>query len=688
MTKMTLSKIGDPRAELDHTFLDKAFYETPEFKTIMESPHRKVVVGRRGTGKSALFYQMKKTLSRVPHLALLLIEPTDDQMIGLRHFASLFGESQGNLRAAAQIAWQHAVIMEILGVLCEHYKVKNTEELAKCAEAVRLWRRQGPTIVHRMVTGLEKAVDVAEPPDKRVAGLSRKLNLENMRTLAASVAPESRLSFFVVADRLDEGFEPSAHALAVINGLLYAMTTVSSAIPMTRCVAFVRDNILRTIQENDPDFTRNTEGDVLRLHWDEAHLFNMICNRIRTAFSIDQEQNLRAWNAVTDRTIQGSEGFRKCLRLTLYRPRDLVLLLNRAFYNAASHDRTEVVDQDIDVSAKDISSSRLTDLKREYGDVIPGLGEIIACFVNGTAEIGQTQAEASLAQLFSSVTLPTRAAQDLAILGGPEEVIRQLYSIGFLGVWHAPKHCFVFSHDGKQPDFSVECNSRFLIHPCYWVAMNLQEREMQEDEAQEIHDDYDIEVTSETPEIRKRRLGQLIAELDQVPMGSEGSSLFEEWCLKAIRVAFAGTLVNIEHHPNHVATQRRDIVGRNTGTTETWKRILDDYGARQIVFEAKNFDSDLGQPEYQQMLSYMCAEHGNLCFIVNRAESTALLADRELVWCREIYHEHDRKVVVKLPAKQLVGWISKLRNPQRHDAPDKGLGGLLDRYERMYLHPG
>jgi len=685
MSKLTLNKLGDPRAEMDHDFLDKAFYETPEYKTILESEHRKVVVGRRGTGKSSLYYQLHRAFKSVPNLNVISISPNDDQMIGLRHFTALFGERRSSLRAAASIAWQYALTMEVLRSMCASYKVKDNSNLMQCSEAVKLWEKQGASVVHRMVHTLDKHVDTNSPMEKRVAMLSRNLNLDHLKQLAVQLIPDTKYSFYIIADRLDEGYEPSDQALAVINGLLHATSNLSSALPKTRCVVFIRDNILRAIQEHDPDYSRDTEGDVLRLHWDEYHLFNMICNRIRTAYAIDQEQNLRAWNAITERDIQGSEGFRRCLRLTLYRPRDLVLLLNRAIHNAAAQQRDQIVNLDIEASAKEISCSRLDDLKREYEEVIPGLAEISNCFVNGTAELQYTSASERLKGLFSSSELSPRAAQHLAILGSSSEVIRQLFSIGFLGIWQPAFNSYVFSHDGKQPDFIVGPDAKILIHPCYWIALNLKEKELPGDELQTIHDDYDIEVTSETPEIRKKKLGQLMAELDQIPLGQDGSKLFEEWCLNALRVVFASGLVNIEHHPNRNANQRRDIVGRNTGNTETWKRILHDYNVRQTVFEAKNYTDDLGPGEYRQMLSYMCGEHGRLSFIINRADSVDLLAGKELAWCQEIYHEHDRKVVVKLTAKHIHGWLSKLRNLQKHDAPDKGLGGLLDRYERMYL---
>ena len=52
--------LGDIRAEHDKQMLELAFYETPNYRTLIESSERPIVVGRRGTGKSALCNQLKK----------------------------------------------------------------------------------------------------------------------------------------------------------------------------------------------------------------------------------------------------------------------------------------------------------------------------------------------------------------------------------------------------------------------------------------------------------------------------------------------------------------------------------------------------------------------------------------------------------------------------------------------------
>ncbi len=685
---MKTNPLGDIRAEYDHEMLDRVFYETPDYRSLLEEHKRRIVVGRRGTGKSAMFYKLKQHWANEPKAIMVELRPFETEVIGLRPIIALFGAKSSYLRAACKLIWQFALLQEILSRLIDNYKVKSDGGFRDQIEGAKLWRSWGNSITQRLLRSLETKINKSESVENRISSLAQVLQIETLTDQTRSALDVSRSSLQVIADKLDEGYEPDETGIAILSGLVYAFDAISASIPKTATTVFLRDNIFRAMQVQDPDYSRNIEGDVLRLHWDEYNLFNMICNRIRFAFDLKQENSLRLWNKVTAQDLQGMDGFRHCLRLTLYRPRDLVGLLNNAFNHARSRGRATIVNEDVEVSAREISSSRLDDLKKEYKEVIPGIERMIAALGSVKTELSLQEIGELTHSLSEDDSLGQAATQTFAVLNSPEDIVHTLYSVGLVGIWKPEASSWVFSHDGKMPDFSISDGSRVLIHPCYWIGLNLQDDHLQVSEIEQIHDDYDIEVQSETPEIRKRKLSQLIDRLHHIREGEEDASEFEDWCLQAVRIVFATGVVNAELHPNRNSTQRRDVVGRNTAKTEAWKRVLQDYSARQVVFEVKNYSEDLGPTEYRQMLSYLSGEHGKIGFIINRSRDAALEKDKELDWLREIYHEHDRRLVVKLPATLMANWISKLRSPQKHDAADKGIGSLLDTYERLYVRLG
>ena len=94
--------LGDLSAEADHSMLRQAFLETADYRTLIETSDRIVVVGRRGTGKSALALRLRQFYRREDKTQVVLIAPEEHQTIGLRPRIARFGETFSKMRAAAR----------------------------------------------------------------------------------------------------------------------------------------------------------------------------------------------------------------------------------------------------------------------------------------------------------------------------------------------------------------------------------------------------------------------------------------------------------------------------------------------------------------------------------------------------------------------------------------------------------
>ena len=245
-------------------------------------------------------------------------------------------------------------------------------------------------------------------------------------------------------------------------------------------------------------------------------------------------------------------------------------------------------------------------------------------------------------------------------------------------------HCLNFGVHYKDPAKEFSSKSIILLHPCYWLALNIKNESIDSSMADDIYDEYDIEVSSITDKQRKARIGQIIEDIKGIELGKSGCNEFEIWCHNALKLIFAGTLSNIDLHPNKNGRQQRDIVATNMAITPVWKRILTDYGSRQIVFEIKNFKT-LSADEYRQMNTYLCDTHGKLGFIITRDDDNNLVKGKELDWAQEIYFNQNKKIIIKLSERYLTKHLSKLRSPIRDDSANRELNKLLDTYVRQYL---
>lgn len=676
--------LGDIRAENDTSMLDKAFFETADYKSLLESTDRCVIVGRRGTGKSALVYRLNRYWQQEPKKFVITIAPHEDQIIGLRVIVKNLGDNFLHIKAGAKIAWRYALYMEVLCAINRHYKTKKTIETSGICSHIKEWCDNKSNITSKLRKKLASVIKSGEPSESIIADLADALEIQDLERALSTALQQVNYKYSILVDRLDEGYSPDDLGVALVDGFVQAVIEINSKFnDKVNSLVFLRDNMFRSIARSDPDFTRNIEGQVLRLHWDEDSLFNLVCNRLRIAHSVTQENNARVWNDFATQVLKGREGFRLTLRLTLYRPRDILVLLNNAFLHAASAGQKKIILKDIESSAKSISDHRLQDLHKEYESIFPALPSFTSAFNSKAPEFTIRDSKTLIDPILKKDDHPVTVQADIAIFENYIQVLQRLYGIGFLGVYDETASSFVFCHDGRAPEKEIDESSRLLVHPCYWLALNLTQRTLDLEDAEDIYDEYDIEVSSITTEQRASRISKMIEEIKELEPGRADAHQFEDWCLRAIKLVFAGSLSNIEMHPNTNGLQQRDIVATNMAQTPVWKRILEDYKTRQIVFEVKNYAETSGK-EYRQLHSYMCNEYGDIAFMITRDSDNNLTSGKDLDWAKEIFFNH-KKIIIKLSEKYLVKHLSKLRSPQKHDAANKELNKLLDTYIRRYL---
>lgn len=685
------SILGEQTAENDSQLLLNNFIETPEYRSVIETKDSTVVVGRRGTGKSAMFAKLANEWGTQKATNIIAIAPEDYQTIGFRGLFKNFEVKYSYVRSVAKMLWKYGLLMEMLTHLSKNFKTKDKiRDYPIAQNHIKKWTVSNKDFFTRLSTATSAYLKGSDDVEIKIGGLHNFLEIDDLEDALDNLLKNSPVRFCILIDRMDEGYENDEGGAAIVSGAISVSSEFNKRYDHIRAVMFQRDNILRSVQKFDPDYTRNIEGEVITIHWDTYQLQNLVTKRLNSAFNLNLENAQKIWDRCTadegyGRELKGLDGFKKCLQFTLFRPRDLLSLLNQAFYNAAREERKTIILTDLEKTAKIISGTRLDDLKKEYSSIIPSLSVAVSLFENGNPELNYNEALEILDNMPNALITqnanPT-AVQDYALLRS-DGLIRSLYSVGFAGTHDEHSNTFTFCHDGRQPDREFKTNDRILIHPCYWIALNLSKNALAPDEAQQINDEYEIRVTSVSPQLRAQRIGTLISEVGNIEPGREHSSDFEEWVLTAVKTVFAGHLSNVEKKVNGDAIQRRDIVGTNTGKSDAWARIEKDYRVRQVVFEVKNYAS-VGRDEYRQMSSYLHNMYGRLGFIVTRDNEEALRAGPELDWVREIYSTDD-KLIIRLSYKFFTRLLSKLRNPEKHDAVDNALNTILDMYERSYL---
>jgi hypothetical protein len=683
MSKSARRILGASTAEAD-VVLDQAFVHTPQYLAVVESRDYNFVVGRRGTGKSAICKHAASAMSAGDKSLLIALRSPKHDNIDLVGLIEV-GELDYRIASeAVRLAFRIFLLHRLNDGLREHPR------------AIRAGRRshhpepsgdvpvspKGRSYASFIADVMREYASLGIPPTEVPRRLAEDYQIASVQQPVAETIKEASLDVVILVDGLDEGWLPSEEATAVLGGLARGASQFDEEQSGIHVCLFVRDNMWRAIAHIDSDYSRDFEGRDIRLTWNKDMLLELTADRLRAVSFSTADSSIKAWNQFVGKDLQGRSGFEWCLQFTLHRPRDVIALLNRAYFlsKAAGQDRPSRAS--VLGSAREASVNRLRDLELEYAGILPGVTTLLESFERENAAFSYGDMLESLEDILRDNRFISDAASDFAILDDPRTAFEVLYSVGFLGVVEADGRAY-FCHDGAPqgvPDPPLE--GVVLVHPAYWRALELQPDEAAEGFASDIRDEYQYDGTPRlVSDIRLKRLGALVTDLGQIDTGRAGASDFEDWVARALRIVFSYSLEDIQARPSPDTVDRRDIVAFNAANSSFWKMIKDDWGCRQVVFELKNYE-ELKPNDFRQAAAYGGGEYGRLTFIVYRSDRDHLVS-RERNRVAQMYLT-SKHLNVLFPTQFIRKFLEKTYARKRDDYVERKMKRWFNTVVRRY----
>lgn len=116
------------------------------------------------------------------------------------------------------------------------------------------------------------------------------------------------------------------------------------------------------------------------------------------------------------------------------------------------------------------------------------------------------------------------------------------------------------------------------------------------------------------------KASDLANRLSSCSAGTNGWKEFEDVCIEILRYLFVPPLSEPKIQPRTFSgINRRDAVfpNRNLDISNTWGYLLQELGARMVLFEFKNYDiTEIGKEEVDQTRNYMTESMGRLAIMV------------------------------------------------------------------------
>ena len=408
--------LGAEGAEEDVDFLHDCFVDTGDLGVLRDTSHAKrIVEGRTGAGKTALLMKLRQSEQLVAW-----IEPDQLSLQYLSNSSLLrYLEELGvKLDIFYRLLWRHVFAVELIKL---RYNIRSEEDQKGFFERMteRFFgdrRKQGALDylvdwgrhfwedteyrVHEVTDRLErdlrsslgskaKLIEGSITDVQRVSTEDRREIVHRAQAvvnsvqvhklaqildcLATDVFDDPQQRYYVIVDRLDEGWVEDRLRYRLIRALIEAVRDLRKIQTAKVVVALRRDLLERVFRETrDPGFQEEKyEPLMLRLRWNQTMLIDMLDRRIRSVVRRQYTKAPVTWRALFPEKVDRTDPARWLVSRTMYRPRDMLQLGNCCVEMAVG--RSEVTLAMLREAEARYSTLRFRSLGDEWAADFPGL---------------------------------------------------------------------------------------------------------------------------------------------------------------------------------------------------------------------------------------------------------------------------------------------------------------------------
>lgn len=452
--KIDRINLGNSAAENEARRLADYFVETPAYRDTIAG-HARVVIGRKGSGKTAIFSMASRSLKAGRKSLVLPLKPDGYQLRKFKdQLISLL--SEGTKEHTVSAFWEYILLLEI----CHQCLVQDQRFVGRDGDITRLLPHlresyfDDPYIqegdfsertakllneVFSRVPALAKKSDSVELSREQITDIIYRHDIHKLRKdVIEYLSFKDRV--VVLVDNLDKGWEPSGVSsddLLMLRSLMEAGRKIERELARHDvegfCVVFLRNDIYELLLERTPD--RGKEGKVA-IDWTDPDYLKLLLRRRLSASQADA-----AWSSIATTHVDGSPSIDWVIERSLMRPRYLIDLVGKCLGIAATYGHNIIEESDFRSGYSAYSYDVLVLTNLEVRDVRPEFFDAIFAL-----------------QSLSSTT--TKIEIDLALLsrGFDENYHKDIID---LLVWYGVLGC-INDQDEAKYIYQVEYNSHVL----------------------------------------------------------------------------------------------------------------------------------------------------------------------------------------------------------------------------------
>ena len=480
--------LGASSAENEFRELGSYYITTDQFLRSFRGEVR-MVIGRKGSGKTALFAQLRDRVRQPQENVVVDLKPEGYK---LRKFSESIGSllTEGTYEHTVMAFWEYLLLLEICYKILEKDRLphlrnhriyepyRRLEDLYRGDQYVREgdFSERMTVLLDRIVADHSK-LQQKDRSDMLTEGqVTALIHRHDVRQLRIEITRYLKLkgSLWVLVDNLDKGWP--AHGLEpqdllVIRSLLEATRKLENdflkAQIEAHAIVFLRNDVYEFLIRETSDRGKETRA---VLDWTEPDLLREVLRRriVVNLDNPDQHDFFDLWRQLCVSHIYGEESSQFLIDRCLMRPRWLIDLVSHCRAHAINlrHEKVEV--EDVIAGLKSFSSDLLTDLGYEIRDVVADSDELLYAFLGVSPVLSKVEYEIVLAQE--------------GFIEGTDDITEILLWYGFLGIGTSgenERYIPSVNYDMRRMKALIRRfadNVLYYVNPAFWPALEIQQK--------------------------------------------------------------------------------------------------------------------------------------------------------------------------------------------------------------------
>jgi hypothetical protein len=449
--------LGDVAAENEIGGLKSYFVQTGQSAQAKKG-HARLVVGRKGAGKTAVFYDVRNSIGKGHDRLILDLKPEGHQFARLREL--VLDRLGAGLQEHTMVAfWTYLLLGELARKALEQDSTIASRDPQRY-EAYEQLRSAYLThdlggdydFSQRLLMQVDRVSRQLGDLDNVGARLTQVIFSGDSRLLSDSVSNylKTKDVVWLLVDNLDKGWPVRGAApidILIVRSLLDATRKVQHQLESNgvefNCLVFLRSDIYERLRADTPDKGKDT---AISLDWEDPSLFEEIVRlRLRASSSLSGEFR-DMWHKICTPLVDGQDSFAYMVDRTLMRPRDLLQFIQQALHVAINRGHDRVLEADVEQAERSYSEDILLTTSFEIADTYPRYADVLYAFEGAPASLSKSEVIDRLVRVAN--VSKTEAVK----------VLELLLWFGFFGVSASPSAEPKYSYD-------VQGNIRRLMFP-------------------------------------------------------------------------------------------------------------------------------------------------------------------------------------------------------------------------------